>query len=253
MARLAVAAGRWSEARGPFATAESIEPTGSIRERAILSITPIPAFERTLLETRPEEILKLATPTVLGSAEQRYLAGILSARLGERTAALRRAAELDSLRRMEKIGNWIVPEGWSIWFGDLAHGVRAEVLRLSGNHADALAELERIRLGGLWNNYNPGILHSLAYERYQLGTLLKEAGRLEEALRWYGTLGQVSPDGYIYLGPKHLQMGEVYERMGDARKAAQHYGRFVELWKDCDPEFRPVVEDVRARIARLNL
>jgi hypothetical protein len=30
------------------------------------------------------------------------------------------------------------------------------------------------------------------------------------------------------------------------------YGRFADLWKDADPELRPIVKDVRDRIARLS-
>ena len=42
-----------------------------------------------------------------------------------------------------------------------------------------------------------------------------------------------------------------YEARGDRAKALEYYGRFVNLWKDADPELQPVVRDVRARMARL--
>jgi hypothetical protein len=37
----------------------------------------------------------------------------------------------------------------------------------------------------------------------------------------------------------------------DSQKAVEYYDKFVELWKDADPELQPVVRDMRARIARL--
>jgi eukaryotic-like serine/threonine-protein kinase len=48
-----------------------------------------------------------------------------------------------------------------------------------------------------------------------------------------------------------LVQGELYDARGDAAKAREYYGRFVDLWKDADPELQPVVRDVRARLVRL--
>lgn len=39
--------------------------------------------------------------------------------------------------------------------------------------------------------------------------------------------------------------------MGDTEKALLHYGAFVELWRDADPEYQPFVEEVRERMGRL--
>jgi len=46
-------------------------------------------------------------------------------------------------------------------------------------------------------------------------------------------------------------VGELYEGRGDRAKAREYYGRFVDLWRDADPGFQPIVRDVRARMARL--
>ena len=34
-------------------------------------------------------------------------------------------------------------------------------------------------------------------------------------------------------------------------KAAENYEKFISLWKDCEPRFRPLVEDARKRLAAL--
>jgi tetratricopeptide (TPR) repeat protein len=47
------------------------------------------------------------------------------------------------------------------------------------------------------------------------------------------------------------RVGELYEQRGDVENALAYYNRFVELWSDPDPELRPIVEDVRERMARL--
>lgn len=49
----------------------------------------------------------------------------------------------------------------------------------------------------------------------------------------------------------HLRQGEVHERLRNRAQAARHYARFIELWRDADPEFRPYVDSVRARVATL--
>jgi tetratricopeptide (TPR) repeat protein len=58
-------------------------------------------------------------------------------------------------------------------------------------------------------------------------------------------------DNFYTLAPTYKRLGELYEARGDRAKARDYYGRFVDLWKDADPELQPVVRDVRARLARL--
>ncbi|HEU5170107.1 MAG TPA: protein kinase [Gemmatimonadales bacterium] len=53
------------------------------------------------------------------------------------------------------------------------------------------------------------------------------------------------------LAPSYKRLGELYEAKGDRKKAADWYARFVELWKDADPELQPGVREVRQRLARL--
>jgi hypothetical protein len=55
----------------------------------------------------------------------------------------------------------------------------------------------------------------------------------------------------IRLAPALKRSGELYEAKGDRAKAADCYRRFVELWKDADPELQSGVREVRARLARL--
>jgi tetratricopeptide (TPR) repeat protein len=53
------------------------------------------------------------------------------------------------------------------------------------------------------------------------------------------------------LAGAHKRLGQLYEAKGEREKAASHYARFVELWKDADPELQPRVREVRERLARL--
>jgi tetratricopeptide (TPR) repeat protein len=53
------------------------------------------------------------------------------------------------------------------------------------------------------------------------------------------------------LAPAHKRLGELYEQRGDRERAREHYARFVKLWKDCDPELRPAVNEVKQRLRQL--
>jgi hypothetical protein len=45
--------------------------------------------------------------------------------------------------------------------------------------------------------------------------------------------------------------GELYEARADRRRAAATYQRFVDLWRNADPELQPQVVEVKRRLAGL--
>jgi len=49
----------------------------------------------------------------------------------------------------------------------------------------------------------------------------------------------------------YLRLAQVYEARGDVAAALDYYGRFVDLWKDADPELQPLVADARTSIEQL--
>jgi tetratricopeptide (TPR) repeat protein len=55
----------------------------------------------------------------------------------------------------------------------------------------------------------------------------------------------------VWLPSIYIQLGELYEELGNQENAVHYYNEFVELWSDADPELQPRVEDARQRIARL--
>jgi len=46
-------------------------------------------------------------------------------------------------------------------------------------------------------------------------------------------------------------LGELYEERGQLDKARDYYGRFVDLWKNADPELQGVVKEVKQRLTKL--
>ena len=55
----------------------------------------------------------------------------------------------------------------------------------------------------------------------------------------------------FFLAAALRRLGEMYESKGRRDKALEYYGRFVDLWKNADPEFQPLVADIRKRMAEL--
>jgi tetratricopeptide (TPR) repeat protein len=89
-----------------------------------------------------------------------------------------------------------------------------------------------------------------------LGIAYDLAGKRDSAIvayeRYVTTpwLYRVMQDG-TQLAGVYKRLGELYEARGDREKAAQYYSRFIELWKDCDPELRPEVVEAQRRLASL--
>jgi tetratricopeptide (TPR) repeat protein len=71
-----------------------------------------------------------------------------------------------------------------------------------------------------------------------------------EALATTPEMGVAGRDYTLPMAYRRL--GELYEAKGEVKKALEYYGKFVDLWKDADPELQPRVADVRKRIAELS-
>jgi tetratricopeptide (TPR) repeat protein len=85
------------------------------------------------------------------------------------------------------------------------------------------------------------------YDWFIRAELLHTLGRDGEALQAYrGIADQLFHSG----APAHLRLAEIYDQQGERQKAREHYARFAELWKDCDPELRPLVEEAQRRMAK---
>jgi len=54
-----------------------------------------------------------------------------------------------------------------------------------------------------------------------------------------------------YLWVVYRRLGALHEERGDRQKALDYYNRFVELWKDADPDLQPLVAEARQSMARL--
>jgi tetratricopeptide (TPR) repeat protein len=251
LALLELAQGRWSAARSEFAQAERWIPSAQ-RLHALSATWPfmaVPDSELAALRTDlqqwdpgvepPEPNPGLAF--ALRPHLRLYLLGLLSSRLRDDAEAL------DYARQLARAG--APPEAMNL-IRDLAQTIRAEVAQRQGRVAEALKMLEQVK-----GEMPPEILGSPFFSeegsRYLRAELLYRLGRQQDALRWFSTAFQGTPNELVYLAPSHLRQAEIYDRLGDRQQAVDHYGRFVHLWKSCDPELRPSVDRAKARLEAL--
>jgi eukaryotic-like serine/threonine-protein kinase len=134
------------------------------------------------------------------------------------------------------------------------HSVLGEIALADGKPRDALAEFRRSEIG-----YDGAPADECAACLFfDLGRAYDAAAKPDSAALLFE---QYLATPYwekasIPLDPIRVpaireRLGQLYESMGKADKAAENYRAFIELWKNADPELQPRVADARKRLARL--
>jgi len=125
-------------------------------------------------------------------------------------------------------------------FQSLIHGAKGECSK-----AESLADMQLRK--------NPGFRKALLL--YRVAECQYEIGQWEEAIE---ALLEIQ-DVYTYVpfsGPavfypkSFYLLGKVYEEKGDKQKAIENTEKFLDLWKDADPDL-PDLIDAKERLARL--
>ncbi len=94
------------------------------------------------------------------------------------------------------------------------------------------------------------------YARVLLGQAYDQAGRTDSAVAYFEQFAALKdPDMDLsaqWLPGTYKRLGELYEAKGNSAKALENYRKFVELWKNAEPELQPQVKLVRERMAKLS-
>jgi hypothetical protein len=125
----------------------------------------------------------------------------------------------------------------------------ARVVRL----ADATEHGEWKRAVDLFdaNSASPLWYAARPLERYWHGLALANDNRNAEAIRWLGAYAFLSMEAMTLAAPAHYRRGQLLEASGDTVRAIADYKSVTELWADCDPALRPMVENAKARLTSL--
>jgi tetratricopeptide (TPR) repeat protein/tRNA A-37 threonylcarbamoyl transferase component Bud32 len=83
-----------------------------------------------------------------------------------------------------------------------------------------------------------------------------QAGRTDSAIVYFEKFAalkdpEISEDSQFLPGT-HRRLGELYEVKGNSGKALENFGKFVELWKNAEPELQPQVKAVREKMLKLS-
>ncbi len=256
LAHLDLTLGRWASAQRMLDSAAALDPAQALEYRSLMVLAPFVPSDRPALEAQRTALERFAADRVppmeesngyfavnngLHPAIRHYLLGLTEARLGQAARAQERAAELARAPVPEDLAHLVTRP--------LARSVRAAVHEAQDQRPQALAAL-----GALDVHYEPAIFsafYSRAQERWRRATLLEALGRLDEAARWYRSFRDFSVFDRIYEAPADYRLGLIAERQGDTAEARARYASVVRLWAECDPEFRAIRDDARARLERL--
>jgi tetratricopeptide (TPR) repeat protein len=254
-AHMELALGRPDAAARELEAVEGVDTAAALLHEALFALHPGPppspdalrAARRRLQEWDPSTHPHTTDgqlyfdPATPARAEARsFLLGVLSARLKDPEAAEDARRSLDALVR---------DGAYAGLASDYSRVVRAEMAMAAGDTAAAVEHLERMR-GEVW--YSGTIqspIMSQPYARYRRAEALEAAGRIEEALTWFGSFDEVGPYDMAFAGVAALRRGRISEQLGDPAAAAA-YRRALELWTDAEPAYDPLVAEARAGLGR---
>jgi tetratricopeptide (TPR) repeat protein len=252
LANIAIAGGRWSDAKTEFAAAAVVHPDSALIGRALTAALPFLLVPKHDVEQIRREVERwepgsdASTPLPeslrpLTGHVRLYLLGLLSARLGDATGALLYAGELERL---------VAPPDSRALARDLGRTIRADVAAGAGRAEEALSQLERVK------GEVPFELIRLPYfsgehARYLRSMLLHQVGRNQESLRLLEVSFTGTPHELHYRAPVHLLRAAIYQRLDQRPAAAEHYSRFLRLWDACDPALESVIESATAELSAM--
>jgi eukaryotic-like serine/threonine-protein kinase len=127
----------------------------------------------------------------------------------------------------------------------LGSGIQGTILLQQRLAPEAAAAFRQARTEFGYTNWLP-----------ELGTALDRAGATDSALAIYQEYLGSSFNFRIFTDPYNLapvlrRTGELHEARGDRTRAVATYQRFVDLWRNADPELQPQVVEVKRRLAAL--
>jgi tetratricopeptide (TPR) repeat protein len=184
-----------------------------------------------------DEALRRFPLEEMPAADRRYgIAAMVFAVAGERERARTFLSRWDALDPDLKRGD----EGFRA-------AVEGVVDLSAGDHEKALREFRRWRE----SDYS-----ETPDAEAWIGRAFEAAGEADSAVAYYEKYLRTGHPSRFFADQFNLndvlvRLGSLFEERGDGAKAAHYYGRFVDLWKNADPEYQDEVGAIRVRLERL--
>jgi tetratricopeptide (TPR) repeat protein len=91
---------------------------------------------------------------------------------------------------------------------------------------------------------------------YLIAIAYDQARQADSARKYLTEYVDTSNPSHLNSDPYYLpftlfRLGELYQDAGEAKRAIDYYSRFVDLWKNADPDLQPRVTEARKRISAL--
>jgi hypothetical protein len=164
--------------------------------------------------------------------------GLLAIRAGDTVAASRAA---DRLLKITEPDSETIPTA-----NALSLSLKARIAAYAGDSARALAIIDRVQ----WARAGR-VAASEPLDRLLHADLLAAAGRYQEAINWYSTLGTGAPQELPFTGFAMLGMARASERLGDKPGAVRYYQRVAAIWSSADAPLQAVANSAGRRLATL--
>jgi tetratricopeptide (TPR) repeat protein len=250
--------GRWEAARAHADSLKLIDPARAARAyefEGLYAATPFLAVPESELQAIRDDIIRWDPAEVTDWTEgakslgfhplyRRYLIGLLSLRLDDKSSVSR---AIDELRRWEANSPDISNLGLH-----LAQRLEAHMVRTEGRAGEALAALSEPPPELPSGEVDNSPVLSQPYELLVRTELLHELGQVEEAKAWYEVLSEgVNWFNHPLAPIAHLRLAQMHDQAEETQQAAYHYSRFLEYWNECDDRLRPLVNDARKRFNEL--
>lgn len=227
LADLAVAEGRWREARSEIEAADAVLGTRHLGKRARLAFLPFSPVGQVEAEAIRRELLAAFATGHSPEGPGRtipilaYNAGMISAARAD-TAGIREA--ITALASLEGTAH-------AIRLPLLTRSLEAEIAWIAGEPQRVIALLA--------NAVDPN-----SNQRFLMARALEAVGRTDEAMQWYRSYPDLSLNATNQLGWRAaslLQMAAIHDSRHDTTAAAAARSEFRRLWQNADPELQHLV------------
>lgn len=233
---IAAARGEWIEAAQALRRAGALDELLTLEHAALLAVAAEPSSAAQLFDAgldsarwrlriasipdAPHAAVSLSVHDSTRTHLRLYASGLAAVRRGDLHHAeelARRIEHLPSITRIPTLSH------------DLASSIRARIAVRNGMSDSALRMLEAspVRAPMQFSNFSP--FYNRAHDRYLTAELLLSAGRLQQATRWYESLGGDSFYDLPYMAPAQRRLMEIHRRRGDTARVEAHRRKLASL------------------------